>query len=219
MNLIIFGIIIVIIIFISIYIGLSLEKYVIKYMPFEHQKNDNLFDIPCTKKEPFIVADANDTANYEKLKDSAINENDPINNVSTNDISNNIKKSNSKEYISSLDFGMQFPDDIMACANTSINYKFIAKGTKLLPNQISCDKPNKIQAEEYYRTKYNKEVIPLEDRITRGYNYDQYSNSPSPYAIDDLILTRATKGVNDVDKNIPNGFNFAFHNTPAMRML
>lgn len=239
MNIWIIICIIITILILSIYIGLKIEKYLKPIVPFNNQLI--LFSQKCTNAEKFTVADANDFTNYDKTKllsDNADDENiidkielaDEEDIVQYNDkkdfvmqVSNNYVQRKdqyeTKKYISSLDFGTQFPDETVSCANSSINNKYLARGKKLLPYQIACDKPNKIQAEEYYRTRYNRQIIPLEDRLVRGYNYGDYSESMSPYKIDQRILSTATKGLDGTTKFIPNGTNFAFHNTPAMRML
>lgn len=226
---------------ISTYIGLMIEKYLKNIVPFNNEFI--LFEQKCTntKNENFTVADANDFTNYEETKmlsDTADDDSiqDKIDLADKDDIveynkkedyviqiSNNDKKRkqfyDTKKYISSLDFGTQYPDETVSCANSSINAKYLARGKHLLPYEIACNKPNKIQAEEYYKTKYNKQIIPLEDRLVRGYNYGDYSDTASPYKIDERILSTATKGLDGTVKYIPNGSNFAFHNTPAMRML
>lgn len=221
----------------SVYVGLVIEKH----LRYSFNSKLVLFSQKCNLNEDFTVADTNDFTNYDKIKllsDTATNDeiidkieladkedivkyNDKTDFVAqvTNDYVERKQLYDNKKYISSLDFGTQFPDETVGCANSSINIKYLSKGKSLLPYQIACDKPNKIQAEEYYRTRYNKQVIPLEDRLVRGYNYGDYSEAVSPYKIDDRILSTATKGLNGTIKYIPNGANFAFHNTPAMRML
>ena len=42
----------------------------------------------------------------------------------------------------------------------------------------------------------------------RGYNYGEYSESVSPYKIDERILSTATKGLDGTTKYIPNGSKF-----------
>jgi hypothetical protein len=240
MNVYIIISIIILILLISIYVALKLEYYLRNKLPFYKSPLNFAIQGQCYR-ENFTVADANDFTNYNTIKmlsDTANNDDirdkidlaDDDDIVKYNDkdfvlqITNNdekIKKQyyDNKKYISSLDFGMEFPDDFVGCSNSSINSKYLAKGKHLIPYEIACNKPNKIQAEEYYKTRYNKQIIPLEDRLVRGYNYGEYSNTTSPYKIDERILSTATKGLDGTVKYIPNGSNFAFHNTPAMRML
>lgn len=214
----------------------SNDNYIYKLF-YDGNMNDNI-----NKNEKFTVADANDftTYNEQRIKsENAENEyaDDSINNANEDDVINYNKNNDyviqtkthntkvstvipqKKQYISSVDFGIEFPDQAVACGNTSINNKFVNKGITSLPFQIDCSKPNKFQASDYYRAKYTKQPIPLEDRLVRGYNYDIYSNYVSPYNIDIRLMTVTTKGSDGKLKPFPNPSNFAFHNTPAMRLL
>ena len=126
-----------------------------------------------------------------------------------------------KAYISAADFGLEAPRQVVGCANSSIAQKWRSGKTSLLPHQISCDKPNKITAENYYKTVYKAQVIPIEDSRVRGYNYMDFSNTVAPGKSDIRILSQSTKGLNPDElkiKYIPDGFNYGFHNSPAMSM-
>lgn len=126
-----------------------------------------------------------------------------------------------KRYFSAVDFGWEAPKQIVSCANASISQKWKGGEKSLMPYQIQCNRPNKLTAENYYKTHYKAQVIPLEDYVVRGANYMQYSNTVHPTKVDYRILSQTTKGLNPKEtkyKNLPTGVNYAFHNTPAMRM-
>jgi hypothetical protein len=127
-----------------------------------------------------------------------------------------------KKAICSDDFGWEAPNQYVSCANSSIASQYKKKEKRLLPFKIDCAKPNKLTAENYYKTVYNKFVIPIEDYNIRGYNYQEFGDYPTPYQVNGMrILSTNTKGLPPEalkSKNIPSGFNYAFHNTPAMPM-
>ena len=92
-----------------------------------------------------------------------------------------------------------------------------------MPNQIGCGHPNKLTAENYYKTHYKIPVIPIEDYKIKGFNYGDYSDYPTPYQVRQMrILSQNTKGLpadQAKNKNIPTGYNYAFHhNTPVLPM-
>ena len=203
-------------------------------------KKHNLFKIKKTC-ESFIVADAQDIHNYQEIIGDALKKPNNFNkeNIEDPDEKNVVKYDDNnvvkydeineknadtpyiehgdKKYLNICDFGTNYPHQVAACHNTSISQKFKQCGKKLLPNQLSCSVPNKIQASDYYNTYYQKIAVPLEDRLVRGYNYAEYSNNVEPKKIDIKILTRTTQG-NPYSRELPESTNFAFHNTPAMRM-
>jgi len=125
-----------------------------------------------------------------------------------------------KLYFSSADFGWEAPRQIVSCANSSISQQFMGGEKSLMPNQIDCTRPNKLTAENYYKVHHKIPVIPLEDQAVRGYNYMDFSNWVEPSKIDYRILSQSTKGLplSEKYKNIPVGFEYGFHNTPAVRM-
>jgi hypothetical protein len=130
-------------------------------------------------------------------------------------------KPDTKKFITSAEFGVDAPYPVVACANSSINDRYKSGPKKLLPYSISCGSPNKLTAENYYKTFYHADPIPLEDYFVRGANYDEYSSTANPYQIGSKILSENTKGLPPSEtkyNNIPIGYNFAFHNSPAMRM-
>ena len=126
-----------------------------------------------------------------------------------------------KAYISAADFGLDPPKQVVGCANSSISQKWKGGKNSLVANRISCNKPNKLTAENYYKTHYKPIVIPMEDVNVRGYNYAEYSNAVMPEKSDIRILSQSTKGLNPKDtkiQHLPDGFNYGFHNSPAMAM-
>lgn len=130
-------------------------------------------------------------------------------------------KLNKRLYVSSADFGFEYPKQFVSCSNASVSQKWGNCKKRIVPSQLSCDLPNKISGEGYYRTRNKLYRIPLEDYQVRGYNYANYTNWVSPYKIHERILSQATKGLNPEEerfRNLPDGHNYAFHNTPAMRM-
>jgi hypothetical protein len=134
--------------------------------------------------EEFIVADANDFQNYDKHKKEALKEtntfdNDRINHplkkdsvdydVDVDDTDFYIgaqydfkpkkgtkinDKKNKKKYFSDIDFGWSPAREVVACANSSIAEKYKTGKKSLQSYQISCDKPNLLTAENYYKTEY-----------------------------------------------------------------
>jgi hypothetical protein len=176
--------------------------------------------------EPFIDADAQDIHNYDKLRaetkkmpdnfNDDIIKNPPADKVVDYNYPNDNK--DKKAYITDVDFGQDKPYPVVSCSNSSITNSLTTGPMKLLPNQIECSLPNKLTAENYYKTHYNARSIPLEDYSIRGSNYMEYSDTPSPYA-NTRILSQNTKGLipsATAYKNIPTGANYAFYNTPAM---
>ncbi len=196
------------------------------------------------KVEKFIVADANDFQNYRAHRERVMQKSD----VFEDEIDNSINKESCnkdddfytgitydfrpieaqkrldehqhREYVSASDFGWESPRQYAACANSSISQKFKSGPKSLMPFQISCTRPNKITAENYYKTHYSVPVIPIEDHYVRGHNYMDYSNWVEPTKIDQRILSQSTKGLPRDQRIafIPTGWNYGFHNTPAMTM-
>ncbi len=202
--------------------------------------------------EPFIVADAQDIHNYDKLKEKTLQmsnnydkdkietpgadtivdydkdyiEDDKFsirttyNDRKMQDRQEQTKKSQ-QTYLSRADFGFEPPLMAVSCANSSIAEKWKSGKKMIQPWQISCDKPNKLTAENYYKTEYNIPVVPMEDTKVRGHNYMDYASAVHPGKIDFRILSQSTKGLSPDKKDfreIPVGPNYAFHNTPAMKM-
>lgn len=132
---------------------------------------------------------------------------------------------NQRDYITKDDFGwggegdQDFP--VVSCSNSSINEKFQTGEKQLLPSRIACNKPNKLTAENYYKTHFMALPVPLTDYGTKGYNYDQFSQYTHPTRLNNRILSQNTKTLPKSElkiQNIPVGFNYAFHNTPALQM-
>ena len=207
----------------------------------ENIKNKNI--------EKFIVADAQEFKKYDKLKKQIVKKEDTfeLKNIDNPRKENVVdydqdkqernkefaikltyedkpiykRKKPEKEYVNASDFGWEAPIQAISCANSSISQKFKSGKKNLLPYQISCNKPNKFTAENYYKTHYKTQIVPIEDYKVRGFNYMNYRNSVQPHKADVRILSQTTKGISPEHnefKNIPDGSNYAFHNTPAMRM-
>lgn len=192
------------------------------------------FNLTATgkKRENFIVADAQDFHNYENLKEKTMKMRDDFDedDIDRPDRHNTVKydddiatlqyvtkdepcknlkiKEQLKKEINKSDFGANYPTEFLACHNASVSQKFRSHGKNLLPNQISCQSPNKIQADEYYKINSDKMSVPLEDRYVRGYNYGDYSSAVEPTKIDIRILSKTTQGLatngNNEDAPIKN---------------
>jgi hypothetical protein len=123
--------------------------------------------------------------------------------------------------ITQNDFGWDHEFPVKSCSNSSITNRLRTGPKQLLPSRIACHLPNKLTAENYYRTHYMAMPIPLEDAKVKGSNYEEYSKYIHPTRLNLKILSANTKTLADGDlkfKNIPVGYNYAFHNTPAMAM-
>ena len=212
-------------------------------------KIDKLIEDKVKKTEQFIVADAQDFHNYDKLRAEAVKKED---NFAKSDLDNpppnkivdydqeidkdkdfsmmvvhgnpqiKRKEENKKAYVTDVDFGWEAPVQHVACANSSIAEKWRYGDKSLLPFQIGCNQPNKLTAENYYKTHYKAQIIPIEDYNVRGSNYLDYTSFMTPYQVRGYrILSENTKGLPPAEtkiKNIPVAFNYSYHNTPAMSM-
>ena len=110
----------------------------------------------------------------------------------------------------------------VSCSNSSINHAMKSGPLQLLPSQISCDQPNKLTAENYYKTKFNMRSIPMHNEyLVKGANYQEYTDFVDPNKSNIRILSQNTKGLipsANLQKNIATGSNYAFYGTPAMPM-
>lgn len=92
------------------------------------------------------------------------------------------------------------------------------KNIKMLQSYNSTS--DKINDHTYKTIHFLGQEIPIDDTTTKGYNYWQYSDDVNPNAIRyQRILSQNTKGLPPEDtryKNIPVGWNYAFHNSPAI---
>ncbi len=165
-----------------------------------------------TTNEHFTVAMANDINHYQAAVKEAKKEDDSW--ADKNTISDD------KKYITADDFGAQNGFQTKSCSNSSINKKFKLGPTKLLPYELSCDAPNKLTAENYYKTHYLAQSVNLEDYAVRGANYMEYTNYAHPVKSNIRILSQNTKGLSpdNAEQNVPTPANYAFHGTPSMRM-
>lgn len=155
------------------------------------------------------VSDAQDTNNYTKIKEEILS--DPNNNKFTDE-----------NILTAADFGHDSsyaPNRYVSCANSSIGGRYKGGKKRIYPYRVNCNNLNKLTAENYYKTFYNKFVIPIEDYNIKGSNYQKYDAYPSPQQVNNLkILSKNAKGVAIKTKNIPEGYNYAFYNTPALAM-
>ena len=198
-------------------------------------------------KENFIVADAQDFHNYDKLRDKVMKQDDNFDKeriVSPPDdkkVDYDKEKDNNeysikvvhgepkrvddtkkeKSFITAHDFGWDAPFPTVSCSNSSIDDRYKTGPKKLMPYEISCGYANKLTAENFYKTHFLAQAIPLEDYVVRGANYMEYTDFVHPTKLNVRLLSQNTKGLPPEQtkyRNIPTGINFAFHNTPAMRM-
>jgi hypothetical protein len=203
---------------------------------------------PEKKIERFIVADAQDFENYYKWRKEAEQKTDnfapseldaPTPNKVV-DYDKEIdrdkdfammvvhgkpkvsKEKDVKAFVSDVDFGWEAPKQAVGCANASVSQQFSFGNKSLLPFKVGCNQPNKLTSENYYKTHYRPQVIPIEDYYIRGANYLDYTGFMSPYQERGYrILSQNTKGLppdQNKIKNMPVGYNYAFYNTPAMPM-
>lgn len=215
----------------------SIEKFIVsdahdfsnynKHREKVIEKEDNYCKDKIDNPDNSDIVDYDNSEN-NKLQDFTMQltyKDHDLNTVRNNKVDKlNVKNHTEKDrklYVTSADFGLEAPRQFVSCANSSIAQKWRSGKYSLLPSQISCNKPNKIQAEDYYKTFYKAQIIPLEDHLVRGHNYMNYSNYVAPWKVDFRILSQTTKGLNPKDdkyRTLPTGFGYAFHNTPAMRM-
>jgi hypothetical protein len=180
-------------------------------------------------KEPFIVSDAQNIAHYDALKIEALklpdnfNE-DIIKNPPQDQVVNyeepQVQK-NTNAYKSVISFGDDKPYPSISCSNSSVNNPLKTGPMQLLPTQPTCDQPNKLTAENYYKNLYNPKAIKMDPGYVKGANYQEYTDFVAPDKINVRILSNNTKGLipSAVEyKNIPSPNNYAFYNTPALAM-
>jgi hypothetical protein len=136
-----------------------------------------------------------------------------------------IDKEVGKKYVTETDFDnhnlLEDPRKAVSCPNSTVLRAEGANKRHLLPNQISCDL-GKIKSEDYYQKNFKKFIAPIEDYNIKGHNYGEYTDSINPYQLRyTRILAQNTKGLPPEAtkyKNIPLGYNYVFHNTPAVQM-
>lgn len=229
----------------AILIGISCIIIVIFVITKLTKMHDDAINIKVRNllKEDFIVADAQDLQNYDKLKaeteqlpdnfnkDTLTNpdkskivnpESEPVHNsiISVPNVPIVNTEKDKQSFITASDFGWEKPWPIVACANSSINNRYKTGPKHLLPYQIACGYANKITAENYYKTHFQAKVASMNDMMVKGANYDEYSSFTHPSLITQnaRILSQNTKGLYEPNakyKNIPTGSNYAFNNIPA----
>lgn len=235
-------IIIILLITVLIFIYYRLQNYI----DLKIEGNKDVIDVlKNDMREKFTVHDANYVNDYDKIKEDAKEQPDNfIEDRMKVPSENNIVdydgvdkdfyigmtyggkprryfKPPKKSCIDHRDFGYDPQFQTVSCANSSINNKYKFGKKPLRPSSTSCTQPNLLTAENYYKTHFDPRSIPVEDYSIRGWNYESYSNAPHPTKSNFRILSYNTKGLPPGEtkyKNIPTGYNYAFHNTPAMRL-
>lgn len=189
--------------------------------------DDNMKDkIIIDDREHFTVSDAQDVNNYPTLKEEALKY-DPNNAPEIKVVSlpeSNIYEAPKQErnYTCNSDFGFRAPSQYVACSNASIADRFKYGSEPIIPNQIACGSPNKLTAENYWKT-FDPRMIPMDPMHVKGYNYAEFGEYPTPYEAGKMrILSTNTKGLPPEalkSKNIPVGVNSAMpQNGPIVSM-
>jgi hypothetical protein len=213
----------------------------------KNQTNEKNLDNISNTKENFIVSDAQDFHNYDKLRanikkeDDNFNKDRLLNPPTENKVEYDKEldkskynitvihgepkyvpsKKNLKSYITASDFGWDAPFPTVSCSNSSIDDRYKSGPKKLLANQVGCGYPNNLTAENYYRTHYMAQAVKIDDYPVRGWNYNTYSDFTHPTKLNIRILSQNTKGLPPEQtkyRNIPTGYNYGFHNSPAQPM-
>lgn len=130
-------------------------------------------------------------------------------------------KKHPRNYICASDYGWESPFPTVSCSNSSIDSRFKTGPKQIIPGHIACGSPDCLTAENYYRTHFEAPIARLEDYRVRGWNYMDFSSNPHPTKANIRILSQNTKGLPPKEtqyRNIPSGWNYAFHNTPAMNL-
>jgi hypothetical protein len=178
--------------------------------------------------EPFIVADAQDIHHYDIFREETNKMPDNFNDDAIKDPPANkvvdyssSEPKNKNAYKTDINFGQDKPYPSVSCSNSSIINSLKTGPMQLLPDQIECNKPNKLTAENYYKSLYNPRSIVMYNNMVKGSNYMDYTNTVAPEKLNTRILSQNTKGLipsQTAYRNIPTGSNYAFYNTPAMGM-
>jgi hypothetical protein len=178
--------------------------------------------------EPFIVSDAQDIHNYDIFREETKKMPDNFNDDTIKDPPANKvvdysspEPKNKNAYKTDINFGQDNPYPVVSCSNSSIINSLKTGPMQLLPDQIECSKPNKLTAENYYKSLYNPRSIVMDNNMVKGANYMDYTNTVAPEKLNTRILSQNTKGLipsQTAYRNIPTGSNYAFYNTPAMGM-
>lgn len=180
------------------------------------QDKDKINIYTCNNKENFTVSDAQDVNNYPELRQEALKY-DPNNAPEIKVVSLPESKiynppEEDRNYVCNSDFGFRAPSQHVSCSNASISDKFTYGKEPIIPNQIACGSPNKLTAENYYKT-FDPRLIPMDPMHVKGYNYMAFDQNPSPYIASTMrILSTNTKGLPSealISKNIPVGHNAA----------
>lgn len=203
--------------------------------------NDNINDrvkeiLNKPESEPFIVADAQDFHNYDKLKSEVLKESDkfddkPVkqNNDKCNDTEDDFSvmvvnnalpqlpplSKPEKRAMCPNDFGWDPSYPVMSCSNSSIANSCKTIPQRVLPYPISCQCPNILTGENYYKSHLYGQCakVKVDDYYVKGANYPEYSDYISPEKSNIRILSQNTKGLPPDQmkyRNIPQGSNYVF---------
>ena len=200
--------------------------------------NIQIREILSKPEEPFIVADAQDLHNYDKLKKEVLKEPNKFENKPVKQIENNTKCDNDNDFsvmvvnnvlpeppsLLKSDKKTMCPDDfgwnpsypIMSCSNSSINNpcKIVPSPQQVLPHQIECGCPNVLTGENYYKSHLYGKCVKVGNYYVKGANYPDYSDYVSPEKSNIRLLSQNTKGLPPDQmkvRNIPQGSNYAFN--------
>ncbi len=115
---------------------------------------------------------------------------------------------------------------IVADAQDINHYKALRKRVLEMPDNFDDDPVGHLGDTPHPHCNFYDPTLPiikpayLEDPNVRGYNYNEYSDFATPTQ-HIRIISQNTKGLPPnqmIYKNIPTGYNYAFHQTPAMRI-
>jgi hypothetical protein len=165
-----------------------------------HKNNNTISD----NIEEFIVVDAQNIQNCDMKK---------LNNLDKENSTDNLAKQIATTTLV-IDKSVPSGAESINIYNSNLSKPmFYGTDSDVLNNS------DKINNHTYKTIHFLGQTIPIDDATTKGYNYWQYSDDINPNAIRyQRILSQNTKGLPPEDtryKNIPVGWNYAFHNTPA----
>lgn len=114
----------------------------------------------------------------------------------------------------------EHPENLVKCANPSIQEKIESGKNPLKPNQIEATYNENNNYEIFYKEKYQFPRLYLDDPIMYSSNYNEYTNYAKPEQVDMKIVPSNFRGyrINEYGvKNIPEASNYAFKDSPAMK--
>lgn len=95
----------------------------------------------------------------------------------------------------------------IVCLNESLNNRFVTGKEQLKPYSIGCNQKttDEINPADYYKKVYNNHIMPMDDKMTAGYNYSEYSSMMKPFEIGKRLWSKP-----DNIKLIPQGNGYFF---------